>query len=203
MESFTPLTRRIVALGLLVLAILLGISWAVMPLITANELALKDLADVRRALARARAQVDGPEAPVVRSFPDGAAIWSADRKAASDELSGRLAGLAAGHHLDLQLLPGPQMQTAAPSPVSIGLSASGAREDVVRFINVLEAGALQIRFRRFHLSRLQVAPMAGAPPSPPPPSPGAMPGSTTPTVAAMPTRLRLDAEVVALWGGAR
>ena len=73
MTDISPLTRRIVAVGILVLAILLGLQLIIMPVVNGIQLHRAELTELRAREARLTALLHRPP-PQVSTMPAGLAI---------------------------------------------------------------------------------------------------------------------------------
>jgi hypothetical protein len=186
-DQLSPLTRRIVAVGLLVLIVLLAVQLIIAPLFSA-------IGDQRAELADLRARRVRLEATKARLLPDGStmamalAIAAPDRAAAQLRLRALLTGSAgiAG----VTLVATASSATAdRPRDVAIDLSASGTEAALTTFASLVEHGTPLIRFRHWQIGRDETA-------LPPPGAlPGALPGGSAPSVPA----LRLTGLAIAVW----
>lgn len=195
MDSLPPLTRRVIALGLLALLVLVAITQLVIPLVDTNRDALRDLKDVREARARAEAIRAAPEPRPVMPFPTKAGLRAADVRTAGETFVGQLASSAARQGLQIAIVAMPRLSASAPAPINLKISVTGRREALLDWMSKLERGAPAVRLRDWQLSdQGQVPAIAG----PQPVLPNAVPAPPVPTERL----LRLDASVVALWIGA-
>lgn len=222
-EQFSPLSQRLIAIGLLVLALLVAFSFIVLPASTFLQDGLASLRDLRLQVARAEAIRDRPDPPATQEIPDNLYLTAPDRKAANDMLIGQIAALAARHGLEAQIDPVPAGGGAAPALLSVSFRASGDQGPILTFLNDLESGSPMVRFRSLQMmqgnggapagepvqpaaasqqpmavpdgvSSLAVPPVPSSPPPPDPPSAAAESAATAPE------RLALQATVIALWG---
>jgi hypothetical protein len=195
MDLLTPLTRRIVALGLLVLVLLSGLSFVVAPLIAANQNTLSELALVREALARARAIQEAPAIPKIAEFPQSAGLKAASMQAARESLAGYAMSRASAKGLQITLPAMPQPRVRAPAPVELAISITGAREALLEWMSDVETGRPACRFLTYRL--VDAGPPMGTPSlmpqgAPPPPS------GVSPNQARL---VRLEATLTTLWMG--
>ena len=222
-EQFSPVSQRLIAIGLLVLALLVAFSLVIMPAFALLRDGLASLRDLRLQVARAEAIRDRPEPPPMGEVPADLYITAPDRKAANDMLVGQLAALAARHGLQAQIDPAPEQEGAAPALLTVSFLASGETKPVLTFFTDLERGTPLIRFRSLQITQgnggmpladpaqpaaVSQQPVAGpngvslsgvppvlAVPPPPHPSPSTAEGAVMGS-----ERLALQATVIALWG---
>jgi hypothetical protein len=182
-DQLSPFTRKIVAVGLLVLAMLLVVQLIIAPLFSA-------IGDQRAELADLRARRVRLEATRARLLPDGStmpmalAIGAPDRAAAQLRLRALLTGSAgiAGVTLVANAAPA---TADRPQEVAIDLSATGSEAALTTFASLVEHGTPLIRFRHWRIGQDET----------PAPPLGALPGVSAPSV---PT-LRLNGLAVAVW----
>lgn len=172
MIALSPLTRRIVAIALLALAVLVVLSLA--------EAALSGTIDAVEGLGQARsrsARLDAlasrrspPEAP---PLPAQLAFPGATRQAAAAAVGMRIRATAARAQLGPPSLALPPEDPTNPNLIRIELALEGPEMRLLRFVADLERDAPAVRLRTWRISRLDA------------PTPG----------------LRLEATAVAAWGG--
>lgn len=213
MAMLTPLTRRIIALGLLVLLTLALVSFVILPLIQTNQDALDELANVREALARAQAIRDAPEPPKIANFPMHLGLVAPTRKAAGDTVAGYVTSSAATKGLQLTAITAQDARGRPPVPITFDISVTGPRDALLEWMSAMEIGHPALKFRSYQLIDAGQASTPGAMMSimPTPPVPqslgtGAEPSGPPPGVPSAPApvperRLRLDARLSTLWIG--
>jgi Tfp pilus assembly protein PilO len=149
-EQISPLTRKIVAAGLLVLMVLLTIQYVIAPLAGAIAGQRDELAALRTRKARLQATVLRalPKASLVQS---GQAVPAPDTLRAMQHLQTLLAGDAAVVGATLQLGP-PCAGEAPPAPLCAQIAVSGSEASISHFMSLVEHGAPVIRFRQWQMA---------------------------------------------------
>jgi hypothetical protein len=170
--DFSPLTRRLLAIGLLILALLLAVRLATAVAGGVGG-ALESLDDSRFALARLEALRRRSEPPRAPPLQPGLAIAAASHEAAGEAAAGRIAGAASGKVLidSISLL---SQDAANPRLVRISIAARGREPELLAFIQALEQPDPPIRLHEWSIAA---------------PSPGA-------------AELTLQATALAAWGDA-
>lgn len=149
-EQLSPLTRRIVAIGLLVLVLLILVQWVVVPIIQTIGDQRDDLATLRNRHARLVATAKRL-LPDASTMPPGLAIGATDSTAAGHRLQALLAGSASIAHVALS----PGNITALPGTahlVGAEIVVGGTEAEVTRFVSLVEHGSPALRFRHWRLS---------------------------------------------------
>ena len=183
MESFSPLSRRIVALGLLALLVLLALK-AAATLAGGLSGSLEELEDSRFRLAKLEAIRARPLPPRPPAPPQHLYFTAGSHGEVVAQVQGLLNGAAASTNLALtRVSPLPQMPHD-PALVQVALSAQGPELSLLEFIAQIENGSPAVRLRDWRIA-------VGA-------SGAAAPGAAAPVAA---SELRLEAMAVAAWGG--
>jgi Tfp pilus assembly protein PilO len=149
-DQMSPLSRRIVAVGLLVLLVLLLVQYVLAPLASA-------IVDQRDALTALRARETRLQATARRTLPNasdvqpGQAIIAPSPSQGAQRLQALLAGKAALAGVSVQLGP-PCAPKDEPALLCADLAVSGTEADMARFLNSVEHGAPVIRFRMWQLT---------------------------------------------------
>ena len=149
-DQMSPLTRRIVAIGLLVLLALLLVQYVLAPLVGA-------IVDQRDALTALRAREWRLHATARRTLPEaskvrpGQAIIAPSPAQGSQRLQALLAGDAALAGVSVQLGP-PCAPNHKPALLCVDLAVSGTEADIARFLNSVEHGTPIVRFRTWQLT---------------------------------------------------
>lgn len=148
--SFSPFTRRTLAIGLALLAVLLGVNLVVVPLTSWISSQIAALDDARFALARIEAVAARPLPPRGTPVPRRLYLDVADEAAATAGLAAVLSSAGAAEGL--------QVQTQSASDgrsddhiVQASLVATGSEAAVLRLINALERGRPAVRLREWTL----------------------------------------------------
>lgn len=157
MSGFSPLTRRFLAIALVVLALLLGWTLIVQPLAGQTERSLSRLEQSRFLLARAEGLVAAPLPDAQAALPPGLAYRASDRAAATDAFSAQVAALLLGGAASVEAIT--PIDGKGSTPLAMQLVVIGPEADVARFIAAAERARPIIRFADW---RLEVAdPAAG------------------------------------------
>ena len=150
--SWSPLTHRIVALGLLILMLLGVLNFIVMPVAALLGDSLDALHDSRFRLARLEAIEARPPLPQAPALAPGLTVTGTDQGAAGAALIGTVGAAAARAQLALEppaLLPS---ATGDAKRLALRIAATGPEPMVLQFVNELERGAPLIRFKNWRLS---------------------------------------------------
>lgn len=153
--DLSPITRKLLALTLLVVAILLAVNLIVVPLADAVGAAVSELRDARFRTERLAAlAARPPPAPgdVVRS---DCCLAGPSVAAARAELRGVIAAAAADVHVTLDRQSDGPADPAHPGAVTLDITASGDEASVVSFIATLEHGAPIVRLMQWRLTAMQ------------------------------------------------
>jgi len=149
-EQMSPLTRRIVAVGLLVLAILLIVQYVIAPLAGGISGQRDELAALRIREARLRATIRRP-LPKASSLGPAQVVEARNETQATQRLQALLAGDAAVAGATLQLGP-PCTPPASPGSLCAQIAVSGKEASVSHFLSQVEHGNPVIRFRVWQLT---------------------------------------------------
>lgn len=218
-EQFSPLSQRLIALGLLVLALLVAFSFVIAPAFSLLQGNLASLRDLRLQVARAEAIRDRPDPPATDEVSTNLYITAPDQVTANEILVGQIASLAARQGLQAQIDQAPDGAGAAPALLSVSFRLAGEQAAVLTFLNDLERSTPLIRFGSLQMiqgnggapvptlrvPQMPIATPSGASPPilapvPAAPAPPNMAPAVVDGVAATPEQLELQASVIALWG---
>jgi Tfp pilus assembly protein PilO len=147
--EMSPLTRRIVAVGLLVLMVLLGLQYVALPLAGAIMDQRDELAELRLREARLGATMDRMLPKVSKVRPEQV-IAAATQPQAIQRMQAMLAGDAAMAGVTLQL--GPPCTIEQSQQLCADVALSGKEGDVAHFLSVVEHGSPVVRFQRWQLA---------------------------------------------------
>lgn len=150
LSQFSPLTRKILALGLLVLALLLVWTLMLSPVAAQMENSLTELEDARFQRERLEKLQVRPQPEKAEALPANIVFISDSREEAAVGLSNYISSLAAQNDLQVANI------TAHPGGKTDKLLISdfaliGEEGSVARFINQAERGAPIIRFRSWQI----------------------------------------------------
>lgn len=156
-QSFSPLTRRILAVGLLVLLVLLGLRLAA-GLGGAISSSLEELEDSRFRLARMEALRTRAAPPAADPLPAGLTLAAASHEDAAAQALAAVNGAAGAAQLTLaRAAPLPQ-EPGNPNLVQVTLSAAGPEAAVLAFVSELEKSTPPVRLASW---RIAAAPGGG------------------------------------------
>lgn len=152
-HGLSPQVRRILAVGLAVLLLLLGGS-LIAKLANATGEALDDLEDARFRSARLTALSQRPPTAAGTPIPEDLLFRGPALEAAQIDFAGRIAAAAANAQLTLD--PAPALPPDGISPaLRMPIAATGPEQSLLSFVNQLEQGRPVIR-----LSSWRIAPQA-------------------------------------------
>lgn len=161
MDSFSPVSRKIIAVGLLFLAVTIFASFIFVPVVSTAYSDLARLQRLRSELARQReiALTVLPEnvTPVPRQMYISAPTISR----ALALLSGDVSLAAARRGIEIRVRPAPSSTARAPSTIAMQIEARGDANALLLFLNDIERGPRLVRFSSLTLSVMPMA--AGAP----------------------------------------
>lgn len=149
-EQMSPLTRRIVAVGLAVLLILIAIQYAIVPLAIGIGERRDELASLQTREARLRATIRRP-LPKASSVPPAQTVNAANAMHATQRLQALLAGDAALAGVTLQL-GAPCASKTSPTLLCVQIAVLGPEAGVSHFLSQIEHGAPAIRFQSWQLA---------------------------------------------------
>jgi len=151
MDALSPVTRRIVALGILLLVLITATNLLVLPLSSALRGSLSRLGDVRFERAQTEAIANRPPAPPASPLPSGIAIVAANPGDASARLAAivRQKATVAGVTI-LALAPagGASDKSAA---ISADFAVEGSELAVLAFLKQVESDRLLMRLPSWHM----------------------------------------------------
>ena len=152
-QSFSPLTRKFLALALLFFAIMAALSLVILPVVSEVRSSLDGLADARFRLARLDAIKARPEPKIANEVPQGATILAADAARAMDQFRGQVVGAAASHQVQLVSILPLGANGAQPRLMALQLVVSGSEHQVLTLVNSLEQGRPLIRLKTWTINR--------------------------------------------------
>jgi hypothetical protein len=146
MASFSPVAQRIIAAMLALLALLLALQLAILPLWNAVDAERQALADARFRLARMEVIVSGPPPP--RPAPELLAqlVTAPDRQAAANQLARYLTSGARQRGLIIRIAPVAISDAAAGRAVLVTVEASGSADLLIAWVAEAESSNPIIRF---------------------------------------------------------
>ena len=158
MEGISPITRRIVAAGLLILGLLLALQWMLLPLISLIVERREELASLRGRAAHLIAIRDQPLTRL-SSFPMRATIKASavDPALQRMKIIANQAAIAAGVNIHGLIAHPPAAD--ATHLLLLDIEVTGSEEALTRFANLLERGDPLVRFEHFRMQAGDARPM--------------------------------------------
>lgn len=201
MAQFSPFTRRVVAIGILVLGLFALVNLLIVPLYGLTAGSLSELEDSRFQRARLEAIAARPPLPRSDPVPPSLYLTAPDRQRAVDAMIAAIGGSASRYEIHLDNVAPLPPDPARPKAIALSFSARGEQDKILAWINELEVGPPAIRFGEWTLGHddgeaAGAAPVATAPPEGP--NPGTVPAPATGS-----TRLAFTATAAAVWEAGR
>lgn len=156
--SWSPFTRRVVALGILLFVTLGAINIVIMPVSGWLTNTLEELSDGRFRLARLRAIEARPPLPDAPPVPQSLYLTAPDRDAAAAAMIGSVGAAAARTQVSFDQTVALPADPSGTKLVSVGLAGTGAEEAVLLFVNELERGPPVMRLRTWRLTSAEGQP---------------------------------------------
>ena len=202
MAQFSPFTRRVVAIGILVLGLFALVNLLIVPLYGLAAGSLSELEDSR--FQRARLEAIAARPPLPRSDPVPASLYltAPDRQRAVDAMIAAIGGSASRYEIQLDNVAPIPADPARPKAIALSFSARGEQDKILAWINELEVGPPAIRFGEWALGHDDGEAAGAAPLAAAPPPEGANPGAVPPPAAGS-TRLAFTATAAAVWEAGR
>lgn len=151
-DSFSPLTRRILALGLLVLALLVGLRLIVLVVGGVGD-ALDRLEDSRFALARVEAIRAGPLPPRMPPLAPGQFLQAETHAVAADAAAARIRDAATRHIVTLEGMTAAPQDPANPKLVQLSFVARAAEPALLGFLQTVEQDGPPLRLQGWSIGR--------------------------------------------------
>lgn len=163
MTQFSPLSRRIIAIGILVLMLLLLIR-LLTPLASMMAESLSALEDSRFRLARVEAIRSQPAPSMGEEVPSDFYLIAASREIAADMLIATINAKAQQYEVRIDAIGLSDGVPGDAQRVDVSLTATGEQEKLLSFINDLEQARPLIRFGTWALASLDQMPGDGSTP---------------------------------------
>ena len=198
MAQFSPFTRRVVAIGILVLGLFALVNLLIVPIYGLTSGSLSDLEDAR--FQRARLEAIAARPPLPRSDPVPASLYltAPDRQRAVDALIAAIGGSASRYEIQLDNVAPQPADPARPKAIALTFNARGEQDKMLAWINELEIGPPAIRFGEWSLGQ-DSGEASGAPQLAATPTVEGAPPAPMPAPAAGTTRLAFTATAAAVW----
>jgi|GEM_PF-6002894 len=203
--SFSPFTRKLLALALLALLLLGAIQVIVAPLYTFTANSLSGLEDARFRRARLEAIAARPPLPVAAPIPASLYLTAPDRQRATDLLLATIGGSAGRYQIQIESIAALPEGSSRGAAIAVTVAARGDHDNVLAWINELESGAPSVHFTDWSLSPDASAPAAGdqaaavVPGMTPPVASEGVPLAAAPIARGALLRLRFGGTAVAVW----
>lgn len=168
MAQFSPLTRRIVALGIAVLAMFGLVNLVLAPIYSVTAGSLSGLEDARFQKARLEAIAARPPLPRSDPVPQSLYLAAPDRQQATDALIAAIGASAARYGIQLDSVTPATPEPARPATVTATVAARGEQDKMLAWINDLERGAPAIYFATWSLAAQPDGSIPAAEGAPPP-----------------------------------
>jgi type II secretion system (T2SS) protein M len=199
MAQFSPLTQRIVAVGIAILALLGAVNLALVPLYNLTAGSLSALEDAR--FERARLEAIAARPPLPRSTPVEASLYLAagDRQQATDGLVAAIGAAASRYEVQLDSVAPVEAGANQPGAIALTLAMRGEHDKILALINELERGGPAVHFSSWML--VPDSGTSGPAVAPAPAEEGAPPAANPapPIAPGAPLRLSFSATAVAIW----
>jgi hypothetical protein len=171
MAPFSPVTRRVVAVGIFVLALFGLINLVALPVYALTASSLSGLEDAR--FQRARLEAIAARPPLPRSEPVPASLYltAPDRERAADALIAAIGAAASRYEVQVESIAPAAADPARPGAVTVTIAARGEHDRMLAWINDLERGTPAVYFPIWKLAQSDAAAanaVEGAPPPVPP-----------------------------------
>lgn len=152
-EDISPFAQRILAVGIFVLALLLGFQLIVSPLAERMQLSREALANSRYRLHKLQSLASQPEAIMGQPVEPGLLIAASNVKMAQAQLLGQVSRIASAAGVTVQKVEAPD-RPALPSLVTAQVELLANEGSVIAFVDQLEAARPMMRLRDW---RIEVA----------------------------------------------
>jgi len=153
LDNFSPLGRRLIALGLLAVLLLGGVTLVMMPLGAWMAESSANLADLRFRRDQLDAIAARPAPPPAPTALEAQLIAAPSSDAALARLQADLQSAATTAGIEFQLTPAPSAADA--SLVAVVVNASAPEEKLLQFLSQVEQAQPLVRFRSWRLGSPQ------------------------------------------------
>jgi len=150
MDALSPFTRRIVALGVLVLVLVTVANLLILPLFATLRSNLGRLGDVRFERAQTEAMADRPPPPPASPLRPGLFVVAASPAEATLRLTDAVRAKASAARVVVGTIA-PAGAAGRPGVVAVDISVAGSERDVLAFLNGVEGDRLLMRLVRWRL----------------------------------------------------
>jgi len=158
MDAFSPLTRRIVAIGLVVFVALLSVNLIIAPLIGWTADSLDRLAMARERKSRLLVLQGRPPVAQGDDVPAALMLSATDRAQAQARLAELLTQAAGRTAATIENISPEALDSPPSREVHAVISVTGTESAVVGFLADVEGGSPLVRFKAWKLARNDSAP---------------------------------------------
>jgi hypothetical protein len=151
MASFSPLTRKLLALGILVLLVLGALQLIVAPLYALTANSLSGLEDARFRRARLESIAARPPLPTAAPVPASLYLAAPDRQRATDLLLAAIGGSASRYQVQIDSIAPLAAESSRGAAIAVTIAARGEHDKVLAWINELERGIPNVHFADWSL----------------------------------------------------
>lgn len=201
--SFSPFTRKVLALGILLLVLLGTFQLVIAPLYAFTANSLLGLEDARYRRARLESIAARPPLPTAAPVPASLYLTAPDRQRATDLLLATIGGTASRYQLQIDSIAAVPSGSSRGAAIAVTVVARGEHDNVLAWINDLESGTPNIHFADWSLAPDSKPPAAGGQSAAASPNIATDPEGAPPVVAAgtpgAPLRLQFGGTAVAVW----
>jgi hypothetical protein len=195
---FSPFTRRVLAIGILVLGLLGLVNLVLLPLYGVTARSLSGLEDARFERDRLEAIAARPPVPRSEPVPDSLYLTAPNRQQANDALLAALGRSASGYEVQLDTVaPMPEDQ-ARGKAIAVSLQARGEQDKILSWLNDLETGSPAVHFTEWSIAPEGEAAAVPAP-APTAADPEGAPPAAPPSPGSGPVRLAFNGIAIAVW----
>lgn len=149
-EDMSPFAQRILAVGILILALLFGFQLVASPLIERMQLSREALADSRYRLHKLETLANQPEAILGQPVEPNLLIPAPDVKIAQAQLLGQVSRIANATGASAQKVEALE-KPGLPSLVAVKIELSGTEVSIISFVGQLEAARPMMRMRDWRI----------------------------------------------------
>jgi len=155
LQGFSPLTRKILALGLLFLGLFLLWTVTASPVISTIDASLTELNDARFQRMRLEQIQSRPALEPTEELPANLVTRAKTSEEAQNAMLAQINALAMQNGFELVIVPRPP--TKGSKLIAYDVSISGDELNIIRFINSLERGNPMMRFRGWQIDSAALA----------------------------------------------
>lgn len=156
MDSFSPFTRRLVAISIPVFVVLAIGSVIVLPVVDALSASREQLADDRFRASKLKAIIEAPTLPAVARVPRGLYISAPAIAPASAALANIITSTAARNQMAVDHVVA--INGGGTDLALVDFAATGSEAGILSFLNELEVGSPLVRMQNVRLIAIEGQP---------------------------------------------